>query len=182
MDQIEIVRKLINQFNWHTPSWDLFIVLAWLVVSVIYAFASGRGRILTVLMSLCMAKLVVIEAPFLSTEVAQRFNIGVASLQQLVTFSGLFLLFFVFLGRYVFKTAADGKQISGMVFSLVFSFLQVGLLINTILTLLPKNIQANFTQLIQFAFIKDPASFVWLVLPIGFLIVLGRLVSDRAEV
>jgi hypothetical protein len=69
-----------------------------------------------------------------------------------------------------------------MVFSLVFSFLQVGLLINTILTLLPKNIQANFTQLIQFAFIKDPASFVWLVLPIGFLIVLGRLVSDRAEV
>jgi hypothetical protein len=182
MDQLQQLQVLAQSFNWHTPSWDLFVILAWLVASVMYAFAAGRGRILTVMLSIFMAKLLVIEAPFLSSEVAGRFNIGVLSLQQLATFGILFTIFFVFLGRYVFKTSADTKQFSGLIFSLVFAVLQVGLLINCILTLLPVHVQDNFTSLVKIIFINNPASFVWLVLPVLFLIILGRFVSDRSEV
>lgn len=182
MDQVQYFQKLIETFNWHTPSWDLFIILAWLVASIMYAFAAGRGRILTVMISIFMAKLLVIEAPFLSTEVAQKLNIGILSLQQLTTFGILFVIFFIFLGRYVFKTSADGKQFSGLLFGLIFSVLQVGLLVNCILTLLPLHVQQSFSKLIRFMFISDPASFVWLALPVVFLVVLGRFVSDRSEV
>lgn len=181
-EQLNQLSRLIHTFNWHTPSWDLFIILAWVVASVMYAFAAGRGRILTVLMSIVMAKLLVIEAPFLSSQVAQKLNVTAVSFQQLITFGILFLVFFVFLGRYVFKTASDGKQISGMIFSLIFAFLQVGLLINTVINLLPLNIIQSFTPLIQTFFIHKPANFVWLALPVAFLILLGRFVSDRTEV
>jgi hypothetical protein len=35
--------------------------------------------------------------------------------------------------------------------------------------------------LLQFLFVKDPANFVWLVLPVAFLIFLGRFISERSE-
>lgn len=182
MDQLQYLQDLVKAFNWHTPSWDLFIVLAWLVASVMYAFAAGRGRILTVLMSIFMAKLLVVEAPFLSTQVADRLNINMLSLQHLATFAILFFIFFIFLGRYVFKTSADTKQFSGLIFSVVFAILQVGLLISTVLTLLPPHVQLGFSKLITTLFINDTASFVWLALPVVFLVVLGRFVSDRTEI
>lgn len=182
MEYLQTVQDLVQTFNWHTPSWDLFIILAWLVASVMYAFAAGRGRILTIMLSIFMAKLLVLEAPFLSSQVADRLSIGMLSLQQLATFGILFIIFFIFLGRYVFKTPADTRQFSGLIFSVGFAVLQVGLLINTILTLLPIHVQDNFSNLIQLLFINNPASFVWLVLPVIFLILLGRFVSERSEV
>ncbi len=182
MEQVQYFQDLVQAFNWYTPSWDLFIILGWLVASVMYAFAAGRGRILTVLMSIFMAKLLVVEAPFLSTEVAGRLNVATLSLQQLATFGILFIIFFVFLGRFVFKTSADGKQVSGLLFSLMFAVLQVGLLVSTILTMLPLHVRESFSVLIQTAFISDTAAFVWLLLPVVFLIVLGRFVSDKTEI
>jgi hypothetical protein len=43
--QMEVVRhlqELVKTFNWHSPSWDLFIFAAWIAVSVIYSFAAGQ--------------------------------------------------------------------------------------------------------------------------------------------
>jgi len=181
MHQLSQLQLLIHTFNWHTPSWDLFIILFWLVASVIYAFAAGRGRILTILMSVYMSKLIVIQAPFLSTELGKKLPNATASVQHLVTFALLFIILFVFLGRYAFKTSADSRRISSMAFGIIFAFLQVGLLINIVLDFLPTVYKDGFAPLIQFLFIKNPAGFVWLVLPVLFLIFLGRFISDRSE-
>ena len=54
--------QLIQNFNWHNPSWDLFILLFWAVAGIIYAFASGRGRVISMLMSLYIAKLLVLPS------------------------------------------------------------------------------------------------------------------------
>lgn len=146
-----------------------------------YAFAAARGRILSVLVSIYMAKLIVLEAPFLSTAVSKQFNITVLSMQQLVTFSVLFIVLFIVLARYAFKSAADNRQFVTIPFSLAFAVLQIGLLINIVLNMLPMNVQENFSELIQFVFIQDPASFVWLVLPVVFIVLLGRFISDQQE-
>ncbi len=175
------LQLLIRTFNWHTPSWDLFILLFWVVAAVLYAFAAGRGRILTVLVSIYMSQLLVIKAPFLSDVLSSKLNVGTASLQQLVVFVILFLLFFIFLGRYAFKSSVDGRQISSLGFSLIFSILQIGLLINIVLTYLPLYIQNSFSPLIQFLFLHPYAGFVWLALPVLFLIILGKFISERAE-
>ncbi len=181
MPQLDYVIKLIHGFNWHSPSWDLFIILFWLVASVIYAFAAGRGRILTVLMSIYMSRLIVLEAPFLSVEVGKKLPGTALSLQQLATFGILFIILFIFLGRYAFKTSADSRRMSSVAFSIVFAILQIGLLINIVIGYLPELYKVQLNPLIQFLFVRNPASFIWLILPVAFLIFLGRFVSERAE-
>jgi hypothetical protein len=181
MNQVQHLQQLAQSFNWHSPSWDLFIVLFWIVASVIYAFAAGRGRILTILMSVYISQLIVLKAPFLSEQVAKKLPTAALSLQQLATFVILFIILFIFLGRFAFKTSADSRRMSSIPFGIVFAFLQIGLLINIILQYLPQAYRENMAPLLQFLFVSDVASFVWLVLPIVFLIVLGKFISERVE-
>ncbi len=173
---------LVRTFNWHSPSWDLFILLFWLVASVIYAFSSGRGRILTILVSTYMSQLLVREMPFLGQVAGDRLHVATGTLQQLAAFVVLFVILFFFLGRYAFKSSVDGKHFSGILFVLVFSFLQVGLLINIVLHYLPDYVQNAFSPMITFLFLHQYSNFIWLLLPVVFLIALGRFLSDRTEV
>jgi MFS family permease len=173
--------ELVRAFNWHSPSWDLFIFLFWAVASVFYAFAAGRGRIVNILISVYMAKLLTLEAPFLTDAIKARLPESVFAVQQLIVFALLFVVLFVFVGKYAFKTSADHRKMASLVFGLLFSLLQIGLLINTVLTLLPLSVQNSFSELVQLIFIRNPASFVWLILPVGYLILLGRHISHHEE-
>ena len=182
MEQYVQFQNLIRSFNWHTPSWDLFIILFWLVASVLYAFSAGQGRILSILVSVYMAKLLVIEAPFLNGVVNQKLHIATASLQQLATFGALFLVLFFFLSKYGFKTSAEGKSAGSLIFGILFSVFQIGLLINIVLSFLPLPVQGNFAPLIKFLFLSHSSSFLWLILPVVFLVGLGKFISHRNEV
>ena len=175
------VQSLIHTFNWHSPSWDLFILLFWIVGSVLFAFAAGRGRMLTILVSTFMAQLLVIQAPFFSQLAGEKFNVGTATLAQLGAFVVLFLILFIFLSRYAFKSSLDGRQIISLPFVLIFTFLQVGLLVNIILSYLPDPVKNSFSPLIQFLFLHPNAGFIWLLLPVIFLILIGRFVSDQYD-
>ncbi len=175
------ISQQLHTFNWHNPSWDLFILAAWVLGTVIYAFTAGRGRVINILISIYIAKLMVVEAPFLSHAITQRLPSGLLSLQQLAVFVIVFLILFLFLGRYAFRTSADGRQIGAVLFTLIFSFLQMGLLISTILNFLPQDTRESFNPLIQFLFTQNPAAFVWLILPLVYLIVLGKFVADPNE-
>lgn len=176
------INQLARSFNWNTPSWDLFIFLFWGVASMIYAFSAGRGRIINILISIYMAKLLVLEAPFLREAIMGKLPAALASIQQLAVFVILFLVLFIFLGRYAFRTSVDSRHFASIIFSLVFSILQIGLLINTVLTLLPLPLQQSFSELIQIIFIKGSASFVWLVAPLVYLIIFGKHVADANEI
>jgi hypothetical protein len=113
--------------------------------------------------------------------VAKKLPNASLSLQQLATFAILFAVLFIFLGRFAFKTSADRRSLMSIPLGIVFAFLQIGLLINIVVSYLPMAYKETMAPLLQFLFIKDPASFVWLVLPVVFLIVLGRFISERSE-
>jgi uncharacterized membrane-anchored protein len=151
----------------------------WAVASVIYAFAAGRGRIINILISVYMAQLLTIKAPFLSHALSEKLNVTVASLQQLITFVVIFLVLFLFMGRYVFRTSADSKRLGSLLFGVIFSFLQIGLLINIILSYLPPSVLSNFSPLVQTVFIQNYSGFVWLLLPLVFLMFLGKFCFRR---
>lgn len=173
--------NLIHGFDWHNPSWDLFIFLFWAVASVFYAFAAGRGRIIGLLMSLYITKLLILEAPWLNSALNQRLPSGLASMQQLISFLLVFIILFVLLSRYAFRTSADGRHLGSIPFTLVFAILQVGLLINTILGYLAVS-GKTFSPLITLLFLSGASSFIWLILPLLFLIILGRSIADPTEV
>lgn len=181
LEQYVQLQHLIRTFNWHTPSWDLFIMLFWLVASVLYAFAAGRGRSLSILVSVYMAKLLVLEAPFLSKLISEHLNPSMLYLQQLITFAAVFMFLFFFLSKYAFKSSVDGKSAGSLIFGVLFAFTQVGLLINIILGFLPEATKNNLAGLIKFLFIQGQANFIWLVLPVIFLVIFGRFVAHRSE-
>lgn len=182
MDSFSDLQVFIRTFNWHSPSWDLFIILFWLVASVIYALSAGRGRILTILVSVYMSQLLVKEMPFLSEAVSGKLDVATPTLQQLLAFVVIFVILFIFLGRYAFKSSADGKQFSAVAFSLIFAVLQVGLLVNIVLNYLPDQVKNAFSPLITMIFLHPYSNFVWLSLPVLFLVIVGRFISDRHEV
>lgn len=176
------VSSSFQTFNWHSPSWDLFIILTWIIGSLIYAFATGRGRVVNMLFSIYIARLLVFEAPWLTKALSEKLPSGLNSIQLLISFIIIFLVLFMFLGRYGFRTSVDGRQLSHMPFTFIFSFLQVGLLINIVVNFIPPAISQNFSSLVKLIFLAQPASFIWLVLPLVFLVALGRKVSDPNEV
>jgi hypothetical protein len=157
------------------------VFLFWASASVFYAFSAGRGRIINILISVYMAKLLTLEAPFLSQAIEGSLPSNLFAVQQLIVFVSLFVILFVLLGRYAFKTSADHRKIASILYGLIFAVLQIGLLINTVLTLLPVGVQNSFSQLIQKLFIYSPASFVWLILPLIYLVLLGRHLSHHDE-
>ncbi|MDR3642299.1 MAG: hypothetical protein P4L74_01560 [Candidatus Doudnabacteria bacterium] len=178
---VDGANQIIHNFNWHTPSWDLFILLFWAVASIFYAFSAGRGRIISLLMSLYIAKLFVLQAPWLGNSVGQALPNTLSSIQQLVSFLIIFVILFVLLSRYAFRTSADGRHFTAIPFAIVFAVLQVGLLINTILSYLAVS-GKTFSDLITLIFLSGPADFIWLVAPLVFLIILGRAVADPNEI
>ncbi len=174
------VNQLIHNFNWHNPSWDLFIFLFWAVASIMYAFAAGRGRVISLLMSLYISKLLVLQAPWLTNAINSKLPSTLLSLQQLVTFLIIFILVFILLSRYAFRTSLDSRHLASVPFNVVFSFLQIGLLINTILSYLAIA-GRSFSPLVNLIFVSNVSNLLWTLLPLAFLIFLGRSVTDRHE-
>lgn len=172
--------SLLQNFDWHTPSWDLFILLFWGVGALLYAFSAGRGRILSLLMSLYIAKLLVLEAPWIIDQVNQNLTGTLVGLQQLVSFLLVFVILFLLLSRFAFHTSADARKLSSIPFAVVFAFLQIGLLIQTVLTYL-QNIGKEFSPLVSWIFLSSASAFFWLVAPLIFLIILGNFISSSNE-
>ena len=108
--------SLVHGFNWHSPSWDLFIILFWGVASVFYAFAAGRGRSIGLLMSLYIAKLIVLQAPWLTNAINDKLPTTLNSLQALVSFLLIFFILFILLSRYAFRTSADSRHFGSIFF------------------------------------------------------------------
>lgn len=176
--------QLFQTFNWRTPSWDLFILGAWLIVALVYTFAAGRGRVVNILISTYLAELIIIKVPFLDSGFIQKINLSstLVSFERLIVFLIVFLLLFLLLGRFVFRTSADSHKVSAVLFSFIFSILQIGLLINIVLSNLPIAVQQTFSQPMQALFLKNPAPLIWLLLPLVYLIALGKHISEDDEI
>jgi hypothetical protein len=171
---------LVQAFNWHTPSWDLFIILIWGIGAVLYAFSAGRGRIVSMLMSLYIAKLLVGQAPWITQVVNQKLTGSLVGLQQMVSFLLLFIILFILLSRFAFHTSADRRSLSSVPFALIFAVLQIGLLIQTILGYLAAT-GKEFSPLVSTVFLSNGSAFAWLLAPLVFLIGLGNFISSRNE-
>lgn len=170
--------SLLNSVNFQNPSWDAFIFFFWAIVAVIYSFSAGRGRIISILVAVYMSELLVIQAPFLSTAVGDQFGLALY-LGRLITFLVLFGFFFLVLSKFVFRTSVENRRWGSWLFSLVFALLQVGFLISVILSFLPPEVKTSFAPLVKFVFITETSNFIWLLLPIAFLVFMGRHISDH---
>src|SRR5687767_4847400 len=88
----------LQAVNWASPSWDLFIVLFFLVTVFLYGMSLGRDRIIVILVSIYMALAVVSNAPILG-KLDATVNLGQFFAFRVTTFLGIFVLLFFLLSR-----------------------------------------------------------------------------------
>jgi hypothetical protein len=173
------IRELLTNFHVGTASgWDLFVILIFLVAVLVYGFFLGRNRMIILLLGSYFSLIISQVIPWSRISALGWLGIGQepsASLKILV-FVGLILLFYFFIPRSVLSSALRIKKRGEAVWWQIFvlSIVQLGLLAAIIFSFLPGQTIADFTPLVKKIFIGPEAQFIWLTLPILFIVLMRR--------
>ncbi|MEK7122387.1 MAG: hypothetical protein AAB855_00865, partial [Patescibacteria group bacterium] len=143
---------LINIAN---PSWDTLLVLIFIIATLIYSFFSNRERLGVVLLSVYTAIAIYYATPLLHNYVNALdpvagipYRIGI--------FVALFISLFTLLSSHLsLRSDGDNSWLNG----LLLSFLQVGLLISTTVSLIPPDVFS--TQFVRSFFTDDIPRSAW---------------------
>ncbi|MFO0702900.1 MAG: hypothetical protein U0514_03525 [Candidatus Andersenbacteria bacterium] len=172
-------QNLVASFDLSRPSWDVFIIGFFIIGSLLYGISLGRDRVVTILVSIYMALAVVNYAPFLGT-FSGDIGIDKIFVVRISVFLTAFLgLFFLLSRSALMRTIAKGDEQGGIITVIIFSVLQVGLLISLTLSFLPFDISSHLAPLTRQIFVSDYARFVWIAAPIVAMLLFGR--SGRGQ-
>lgn len=165
------MQQIINAFyeiNWLTPSWDLFIYLFFIVGTLLYGFTLGRDRVVSILIIIYISLAVINSTPYVDRIInGLNIDLGQFFAFKTVGFIVVFIVLFFLLSRSVLLSNVSGSIRSGSLWQIIlFSILQVGLLISIILSFLPEDIIGQLAPLTQYIFVSDPARFIWIIAPI----------------
>ncbi len=159
-------KSFVASVDWAHPSWDLFIILFFVVAALLYGLSLGRDRVIVILISVYMALAVVNSAPGIGNYQA---DIGVDQffVFRVSAFVVVFVaLFFLMSRSALLATVASSDKAGSWWQVLFFSFLHVGLLISITLSFLPPSASAHLAPLTQKIFVQDTSRFLWIVAPI----------------
>lgn len=153
-------------------SWDILILLAFVLFGVFYGMYAGRDRSVVILISSYVALAVVTNAPAVSM-LDRAFHLSANQSLGLVWFLGLFMaVFFVLWKSELLRQLGSSRGIWWE--ALLFSVCQVGLTVSTALFLLPAQVTAGLSSGARLFFLSDEGRSLWLILPIVLLFVVGR--------
>ena len=166
----------VNNVNWLEPTWDLFIILFFVVASLIYGVSLGRDRIIVILVSIYMALAIVNYMPFLTGVSTAEVSVNDTFALRVSVFLGVFILLFFFLSHSaLMKAFGHGGSGQGKFWQvMIYSFLHVGLLISVTLSFFPADLANVLSPLSQSLFMSDIARAVWVTLPVVAMAIFGR--------
>lgn len=165
--------EFLTTIDWTQPSWDLFIVLLFIVSAFLYGLSLGRDRILVILTSIYMALAIVNTAPYMDS-FSLQVSINEGSVFKVTVFLGVFILIFFLMSRTALVGTFAGDSYGKWWHALVFSFFHTGLMLSIVFQYLPPEILNNISEPMRNYFISDPAQFFWLVAPIISMVMVGK--------
>jgi len=172
------VGSYLSSVNWLEPSWDLFIILFFVIAAFMYGLSLGRDRLLVMLVSVYMSLAVVKYVPFI-TNFNASINVNDAFALRVSVFFGIFIvLFFLLSQSALMRTLGVNSERGPMWQVLLFSVLHVGLLISVTLSFFPEGSSAVLSSLTRMLFVGDIAKAAWVLLPVFAMAFVGRV---RAE-
>ena len=171
------MNKLVEAFyqiDWTNPSWDLFIILFFVVAAFFYGFSLGKDRILVILVSIYMSLAVVSYAPFIS-DFSAEISINQGFVFKITSFLVIFLVLFFIISRSAVSRTLGAADVQGnLIQVIIFSCLYVGLLISIVMSYLPDVLLNKFAPLTQQIFTSEIGRLAWIGLPIIAMVILGR--------
>lgn len=174
-------KSFVANINWSQPSWDLFIILFFIVAALLYGLSLGRDRVIVILISVYMALAVVNSAPYIGAFSA---DVGIDKffVFRISAFVVVFIaLFFLMSRSALMSTVANSDSHGSWWQVLLFSFLHVGLLISITLSFLPAGAADTLAPLTQRLFVSDGGRFFWIVTPIIAMILIKGGAADKKK-
>lgn len=175
------VQNMVATVNWAQPSWDLFIVLFFIIAGFLYGLSLGRDRVIVILVSIYMALAVVNTAPYIGSFQA---DIGLSNVfvLRISAFLGVFIALFLLLARSaLLQTIANSDTKGAWWQVMLFSFLHVGLLISIVLSFLPSSAAEGLAPATRSIFVSETGKFLWIVGPIVAMALVKGGASDRKK-
>jgi len=179
-NQLQNIFSQASSINWFTPSWDIFIILFFIVAAFLYGLSLGLNRILVILISIYLSLALINYFPFTNTTLP-AIKLGNGISLQVTLFIGVVLILFFFLSRSALLKAFGKGSDGSFLQILLFSILHVGLLISVALSYMPEGFNSNLSPLTHTLFLDQTARFVWIFLPILAMVVLGRVKSKSKD-
>jgi len=177
----ETAQNFVANVNWAQPSWDLFIVLFFIIAGLLYGLSLGRDRVIVILVSIYMALAVVNTAPFIGNFNA---DIGLSNVFvfRISAFVAIFIALFLLLARSaLLQTIASSDSRGTWWQVMVFSFLHVGLLISIVLSFLPASAADHLAAATKSFFVSANARFIWIISPIVAMILIKGGAADQKK-
>lgn len=165
--------KTTTEQLWSNPTWDLILVFAMLAIGFFYGISTGKRRIAATLIYTYVTLAVFAALPL--DKLNQIFGIK----EEFFLKIGVFLVIFTLLAFFLKSRKSRGFAPAGAWWQIfLLSFLQVGLLIHTILNFLPQERIKLLAPLTKKFFASPDLHIWWLVIPIAAVIILRRFESD----
>jgi hypothetical protein len=162
--------SFLASINWATPNWDTFILLLFVIGALLYGLSLGRDRVIVILVSVYMALAVVANAPVLRDLNLLQLSLNDNYILKIGFFLGAFVFLFFLLSRSaLLRTIGTNGAPGSWWQTIVFSILQVGLLISITLSFLPGETTNNLSQLTRDVFLSYWGKSGWLILPVVFM-------------
>jgi hypothetical protein len=167
--------ELLAGINLSTPNWDTFILLLFVVGALLYGMSLGRDRVIVILVSVYMALAVVANAPVLRDLNLLQLSVNDNFVLKIGFFLGAFVALFFLLSRSALMHTIGSSQAPGSWWqTIIFSILQVGLLISIALSFLPAENTAVLTPFTREVFLSYWGRSAWLILPVVFMALAPR--------
>ncbi|MBI2426583.1 MAG: hypothetical protein HYV34_01935 [Candidatus Kerfeldbacteria bacterium] len=162
----EAVSAIAN-VNFQNPSWDLFIVIFFVVATFLYGLSLGTSRIAAILFSTYTALAVVQSVPFFQGQKIAEVGVNQFFVANISMFVGTFIVLFFLISRSaITRSLAPSTERGNFLQIVLFSILQIGLLISIILSFLPADSVKELQPLTLQIFASKVGHFTWVVLPI----------------
>ncbi|MFA5135192.1 MAG: hypothetical protein WC505_05430 [Patescibacteria group bacterium] len=178
--------NFLQNIDWTRPTWDLFIVLFFVIAAFLYGLSLGRDRIIVILVSIYISLAVVEHAPLVNNEGFQSMInnlVGQFFVFQISAFLLLFIvLFFVITRSALLKTIASSDSPGPWWQVLLYSVLHVGLIVSIILSYIPKeSVEGVLSPLTQQVFTGNFAQNVWIIGPLIAMFVFKGGASEKKK-
>lgn len=161
--------QFFSNFNPASPTWDLFIILFFVIATFLYGLTLGRARVVVQIVSSYMTMALLAAAPFMD-KIEARTPLN-HTVFYLVSFLVVFVFLFMLLSKSAFhKHLSEGKGSWSDV--LLLSIVQVGFLTSIVLSSMSGWGLGHLSGITRIVFAEQPAPFIWTVLPIAALIVI----------
>ncbi|MFZ6035835.1 MAG: hypothetical protein ACOYUK_01715 [Patescibacteria group bacterium] len=179
--------NFMQTVDWTRPTWDLFIILFFIVAAFLYGLSLGRDRIIVILISLYVSLALVDHAPFLNSPALQDWLnnfLGQFFVVQISAFLFIFIFLFVVITRSALMRSIGSADTAGPWWQvLLFSVMHVGLLVSIIISYLPaETVTDVLAPLTKQVFATESAQSFWILAPIVLLFVLKGTGAKKRKV